>query len=121
MRSIADCPKKTSRLLQYMIRKPSKSHLATKHSGVDTGYLSRCLHYRGRTKFDIVITGCHETAPKICKICMDHTVLEGLVKSDAVSGCLEWWLSSELIVSVSAVTDDAGQLEVISPWHGGGG
>ena len=41
-------------------------------------------------------------------ICMDHSVLTGsqLAKSDAVSGYLVQ--VTELIVSVSAVTDDAG-------------
>jgi len=45
-------------------------------------------------------------------VCMDYSVLtmEGLAKSDAVSGCLVQlkWLSSEHIVSVGAVTDEAG-------------
>ena len=63
-------------------------------------HFSGCLHYRCRTKFDVVPTGCHETSHQPHRLHRLHrpqnisqfvwisVLWRGLAKSDAVSVCL---------------------------------
>jgi len=65
-------------------------------------HFSGCLHYRCRTKFDVVPTRCHKTShrlhrPQNMSVCMDQCTMEGVSESRRcvwVPGASDWAVSS---------------------------